>query len=267
MLRQRIVTALMIALPLLGILLFAAPEWIVVALAIVLLLGAWEWSGFIQPAKLFMRMAYVLFIGGLIGGWYFYPHWIPPYTLLYMSVLWWIAASAWIVFFPEFSSRHATGLIGVLVLVPMWIALVTLAMHQVRGAQYILCLLLLVASTDIGAYFVGRAFGKHKLAPRVSPGKTWEGVAGGLISSMIIAVLAAHWFGVQLLPFVVLSLITAIFSIVGDLTESLFKRHTGLKDSSHILPGHGGVLDRIDSITAAAPVFVYGLIYLNVIAQ
>ena len=266
MLRQRIITALLIALPLLGILLFAPAQWIVVALAIVLLFGAWEWSGFIQPTSQLLQIAYVLIIGGLMAGWYYHSHWIYPYTLLFISVLWWIAASAWIIFFPQFSTRHVTGLIGMLVLLPMWVALVLLSMHPDRGAQYILCLLLLVTSTDIGAYFTGRALGKHKLAPYVSPGKTWEGVAGGLISSMIIAVLAAYWFQLRWFPFVVLSLITAMFSIVGDLTESLFKRHSGLKDSSHILPGHGGILDRIDSITAAAPVFVYGLMYLNVIA-
>ncbi|MES1196791.1 MAG: phosphatidate cytidylyltransferase, partial [Steroidobacter sp.] len=126
-------------------------------------------------------------------------------------------------------------------------------------------LLLIVAATDIGAYFTGRAFGKHKLAPRVSPGKTWEGVGGGLLSATVMAMVLSKWLSMPEVSFTMLCVVTAAFSIVGDLTESLFKRHAGLKDSGNILPGHGGVLDRIDSITAAAPVYVYGLMYLNAV--
>jgi phosphatidate cytidylyltransferase len=114
----------------------------------------------------------------------------------------------------------------------------------------------------VGAYFGGRKWGKRKLAPAVSPGKSWEGVASGAVFSTAYAFGATQVFGLpgnQWLLFIVLSLVTVLFSVLGDLTESMFKRHAGIKDSGAILPGHGGVLDRIDSLTAAAPVFVVGL--------
>jgi phosphatidate cytidylyltransferase len=122
-----------------------------------------------------------------------------------------------------------------------------------------LFLLLLVVAADIGAYFAGRQFGRNKLAPRVSPGKTWEGVLGGIGGAGIVAGVGVSFFEVPIGPFVGLSLVTVLASVVGDLTESLFKRHAGVKDSGSLLPGHGGVLDRVDSVTAAAPIFLVGL--------
>ena len=265
MLRQRIITALLLGLPLLAILLLAPPQWILAVLVVVLVLGAWEWSSFLQTTQPIWRISYVLLMACLICLWYFTRQLVSPYTLLFIALLWWITALGWIVFAPHRGTHWVTALAGFFVLLPMWIGLGTLQLHHAHGAQFILCLLLLVISTDIGAYFVGRAFGKHKLAPQVSPGKTWEGAVGGVGASLLVATLAARWFEIPLMPMLALSLMTVIFSIVGDLTESMFKRHAGLKDSSNILPGHGGILDRIDSITAATPVFVYGLIYLNVV--
>jgi phosphatidate cytidylyltransferase len=116
-----------------------------------------------------------------------------------------------------------------------------------------------VVAADIGAYFAGRQFGRSKLAPRVSPGKTWEGVIGGLAAAAAMAFIGVEWFEKNPVPFMSLCAIVVVASIIGDLTESLFKRHAGLKDSGSILPGHGGVLDRVDSVTAAAPVFLVGL--------
>ncbi len=265
MLRQRIITALLLGLPVLVILLCAPTEWILLVLAVALLLGAWEWSGFLRTSHLGVRLIYVLIIAILMYAWHTNSIAVHLETLLLIAIVWWIFALSWIVFFPETRLSWLTYIAGLLVLFPMWIALSTLELHHAHGPQFILCLLLLVISTDIGGYFVGKALGHNKLAPRVSPGKTWEGVAGGVLSSMIIAVIAAYWLDLKPVSFVLLSLVTVIFSVIGDLTESLFKRHAGLKDSSGILPGHGGVLDRIDSITAAAPVFVYGLLHLNVV--
>jgi phosphatidate cytidylyltransferase len=122
----------------------------------------------------------------------------------------------------------------------------------------ILSLMLLVWGADIGAYFFGRAFGKRKLAPRVSPGKSWAGFFGGLFTSVCIAAGLALYLQVpvsQLFVVLLCAAVVVLFSVVGDLTESMFKRQMGIKDSSQLLPGHGGVLDRIDSLTAAAPVF------------
>ena len=122
---------------------------------------------------------------------------------------------------------------------------------------------MLVWAADSGAYFSGRAFGKRKLAPKVSPGKSWEGVVGGLITALVIAFVFIHFSGDALVGernisgFVILSVATVAISVLGDLTESMFKRESGVKDSSQLIPGHGGVLDRIDSLTAAVPFFSY----------
>ena len=143
-----------------------------------------------------------------------------------------------------------------LVLIPAWLALVRL---HAQGPALMLFLLLLVVAADIGAYFAGRHFGRNKLAPRVSPGKTWEGVMGGVVGAAVVALVGVSIFHVSAAPFIGLSLVTVLASVVGDLTESLFKRHAGVKDSGSLLPGHGGVLDRVDSVTAAAPIFLVGL--------
>ena len=122
---------------------------------------------------------------------------------------------------------------------------------------------MLVWAADSGAYFSGRAFGKRKLAPKVSPGKSWEGVVGGLITALVLAFVFIHFSGDALVGernisgFVILSVATVAISVLGDLTESMFKRESGVKDSSQLIPGHGGVLDRIDSLTAAVPFFCY----------
>jgi len=156
---------------------------------------------------------------------------------------------------------------GPFVLLPAWLALVRLHAQgpTLDGPQLLTFLLLLVVAADVGAYFAGRAFGKHKLAPRVSPGKTWEGVAGGLAGASLLALAGALWFELPLPRFVLLCVLVVMISVVGDLAESLFKRHAGVKDSGSILPGHGGILDRIDSLTAAGPCFVLGMDYLGLL--
>jgi len=133
-----------------------------------------------------------------------------------------------------------------------------------RGAQWALFVLALAFAADTGAYFAGRNFGRIKLAPRVSPGKTWEGVIGGTVLAAVAGALAAQWFGLPQRLFVPLCVAGAAFSVVGDLTESMFKRASGLKDSGRLFPGHGGVLDRVDSVLAATPVMCLGLIWLRV---
>jgi phosphatidate cytidylyltransferase len=159
------------------------------------------------------------------------------------------------------------------VLVPAWCALVVLhggILHTTTpGPYYVIVLLMLIAVADTSAYFGGRRWGKKKLAPQVSPGKTWEGVFAAFVGVGICTTFGASLLGyteqgwLQGLLFMMFSVVTAAFSIVGDLAESMFKRHAGVKDSGNLLPGHGGVLDRIDSVTAAAPVFVLGLISLT----
>jgi phosphatidate cytidylyltransferase len=123
-----------------------------------------------------------------------------------------------------------------------------------------------VCAADIGAYFAGRALGRHKLAPKVSPGKTWEGAAGGLLAVSIVAALGAVHFALSVPAAMAFGCGVGMFSIIGDLTESMFKRAAALKDSSNLLPGHGGLLDRLDSVTAAAPLYALGLFGSGVIA-
>jgi phosphatidate cytidylyltransferase len=134
-----------------------------------------------------------------------------------------------------------------------------------RGPLLVLWLVLMVCAADIGAYFAGRAFGHRKLAPLVSPGKTWEGALGGLLMVALVAALGAVYFALPALAVVAFGVGVGIFSIIGDLTESMFKRAASLKDSGTLLPGHGGLLDRIDSVTAAAPLYALGLFGSGVI--
>lgn len=265
MLKQRIITGLLLALPMLAILLFAPPSATVLLFAMILLLGAWEWAGFVGLARIGAKSAYVavVVLTMLIAQFWLLPQ-LGLVITLSAVLLWWLVALAWLALRPHWVTAPLAASAGVLVLVPAWLCLTLLQLNLTNGPQWVLFLFLLVVSADIGGFLFGRHFGKHKLAPTVSPGKTWEGVLGGLVLSTLIAILGALWFVVPIAHFVVLSLITVVASIVGDLTESMFKRHAGLKDSSALLPGHGGVLDRIDSITSATPVFLCGLIYLGV---
>jgi phosphatidate cytidylyltransferase len=147
--------------------------------------------------------------------------------------------------------------IGLLILLPAWQGLM-LFKQWPEANGLILAVMVLVWVADIGAYFSGRRFGKNKLAPQVSPGKSWEGVFGGLAASLLVTLavgLTRDWSGSALLIAIAGAAVVVLISVVGDLTESMFKRQAGLKDSSNLLPGHGGVLDRIDSLTAAIPVF------------
>lgn len=177
------------------------------------------------------------------------------------SVIWWGLATWLVLTYPRSGELWASAacrlLIGLLILLPAWQGLVLLK-HWQLGNWLILSVMVLVWAADIGAYFSGRAFGKRKLAPQVSPGKSWEGVYGGLAVSLVITLvvgISRDWGIGQLLLGLLGAALVVMSSVIGDLTESMFKRRSGIKDSSNLLPGHGGVLDRIDSLTAAIPVF------------
>ena len=172
---------------------------------------------------------------------------------------------------PTFAAGDTPGarmlklIAGSLCVIPAWCALGWLH-SEALGPRWTLFALVLIWAADSGAYFVGSKFGKHKLAPAISPGKTWEGVVGGMAAAMLLAVLVLKGLGLSWSALPALALLTAItagISVVGDLFESLMKRHAGLKDSGTIFPGHGGVMDRIDSLLAALPVFVVGKSWLG----
>ena len=237
----------------------------VLLLTVVVLMGAWEWSAFLKWTDPRARGAFVAVVGILLP-----VAWVVTRTpagleaLLVAALLWWLVALAWIVIAPRRVRPWSAALAGLLSLVPAWLALTHLR-GVAHGAQWVLFALVLVWMADIGAYFCGRRFGRLRLAPAVSPGKTWAGAFGGLAASGVVAVIGGAWFRLPLGPFLVLCLVAVAFSIVGDLTESLLKRFAGMKDSGTLFPGHGGVMDRIDSVTGAAPVLLLGLTFLGVL--
>lgn len=268
MLKQRLLTAaILIPLVVWGILQLPTP-YLALILAAVVIQGGWEWGGLMQLSSLSMRGLYAFLVGLCLAGvWVFVSRDSNDWLVFpVISLFWWLSAVLWVLTYPKTSSRWSPYwvkfLIGLLVLVPTWLAVVGLHEYGDKGPYLVLYLLSLIWVADSGAYFGGKRWGKHKLAPSVSPGKTWEGVISALAASAIYSIIAVNLFslpGNQWLAFIVLSLVTVAFSIIGDLVESMFKRHVNVKDSGALLPGHGGVLDRIDSVTAAAPVFVVGL--------
>ncbi len=265
MLKQRILTALLLA-PLALAALFLLPqqpfEWVAAA---VFLYGAWEWGNFCRLAP-GARALYVVAVAGvmaLVATLVVLQSWA-----LGAALLFWLLALLLVRGYPG-SAGWCRGLVGmlmgVLVLVPSWYALTALR-DQAQGLTLLLMLLMLVWGADIGAYAAGKSFGRNKLLPAVSPGKTREGLWGGLSVCALVGIGFSVWL--ELAPLasvylVLLSIMTGLVSVLGDLLESLFKRERGIKDSGKLLPGHGGVMDRIDSLTAAAPVFLAGLYFLQ----
>ena len=265
-LRKRIITAVILAVAFLAVLLWLPPKATVVVVTALVLAGAWEWSAFLRPTGRLARVVYVAIVALLLfGAWTASADRDVRHLIVIVAVAWWLVALGWIIFAPHSVNPLSAGLAGLLALVPAWLALVRLR-DLPHGAEWVLFTLFLVWSADIGAYFAGHRFGRIRLAPHVSPGKTWEGVIGGFALSAIVAVAGSVWFGLPLYAFVPLCLAAVAFSIVGDLTESLLKRFAGVKDSGTLFPGHGGVMDRIDSVTGAAPVLFFGLIMLGVVA-
>ncbi|MFJ9989216.1 phosphatidate cytidylyltransferase [Pseudomonas putida] len=259
MLKQRIITALiLLPIALGGFFLLNGADF-ALFIGFVVTLGAWEWARLAGLMAQPLRIAYAAVVAGALMVLYLMPDLAP--WVLGASVIWWGLATWLVLTYPRsgelWSSAACRLLIGLLVLLPAWQGLLLLK-HWPLGNGLILAVMVLVWAADIGAYFSGRAFGKRKLAPHVSPGKSWEGVYGGMAVSLLITLvvgLVRDWGLGQLLLGLVGAVIVVMSSVVGDLTESMFKRREGIKDSSNLLPGHGGVLDRIDSLTAAIPMF------------
>jgi phosphatidate cytidylyltransferase len=266
MLKQRMITGVLLALAvLLGVLLLPSALFSVVAMIVLITLAGWEWANLTgfkhhQPRSLFITL--LLLVATLLYFWNT-AHWL----IITIGVVWWGYA-----LYLMKNYKKDTGLqdqswllpiSSFWVLIPAWIALIEL--HQ-NSPLLVLYLVFLVAIADSAAYFAGKAMGLTKLAPELSPGKTVEGFKGGLFGAAIWALLASIYFGLSFgdsIIFIVLSLLVAAISVVGDLYESLLKREKGEKDSGTILPGHGGILDRIDGLLAALPVFTVGLLLIG----
>ena len=264
-LKQRVVTAAMlIPLVVLGVLYLTSP-WLAFGMVVFVAAGFWEWARLVGWLSNIGRAVYT--IGSVLVTFITYQlaeSALFTNGLLVVAVCWWACATAWVIRYQQgidpavWSSPVLRTLGGWCTLIPAWLALVTL--HR-QGPVWVLLLLVVIWGADVGAYFAGKAFGKHRLASLVSPGKSWEGVVGGLLVIVGVAVM----FGLTLSMtaeaitwLVILCVLTGMVSVLGDLVESMWKRRAGLKDSGVLIPGHGGVLDRIDSLTAAAPVFVLG---------
>lgn len=259
MLKQRIITALLLLPIALGGFFLLDGGLFALFIGAVVTLGAWEWARLAGFAAQGLRVGYAALVAVLLYVLYVTPALVP--WVLGAAVLWWVLATLLVLTYPD-SSRYWGGLpgkllIGLLILLPAWQGLVLLKQWP-QANLLIIAVMVLVWGADIGAYFSGKAFGKRKLAPSVSPGKSWEGLYGGLLASLLITAAVGLQQGWQAKGFALAlagAALVVLVSVVGDLTESMFKRQSGIKDSSNLLPGHGGVLDRIDSLTAAVPLF------------
>jgi phosphatidate cytidylyltransferase len=264
-LRQRVTTALLLGALIVVILLWLPPVVAVTTVMIVVAAGAWEWGGFLGLDGAGARFGYVAAIAlGVVLTWSLTDTEPALGLFLWLTLAWWLLALVWLVLAPAWGGRGARALAGFAVLVPAAVGIGKLVAMEPRGQALLLFLLVLIAAADVGAYFGGRALGKRKLAPRVSPNKTWEGLLSGMLASVAAALAGGLLFREPLGRWLLVCLVVALVSVVGDLVESMFKRQVGLKDSSGLLPGHGGVLDRVDSLTAAGPVFLLGLLAFGV---
>ncbi len=259
MLMQRVITAVILAPLAIAGFVFLDGIWFALFVGFVVVLGAWEWARLSGQVTQKGRITYALVVALLLAGLYVAD--LPAQYLFVPALVWWLVALVLIGRYPNgrglWSGSMMCQFFGLFVLLPAWYGLVWLK-AQDNGLLLILAVLVLVWAADIGAYFAGKTWGRHKLLPRVSPGKTIEGLLGGVALTQILTLITLiylDWTLPSVLLGMVGALLVVLFSVIGDLTESMFKRDQGMKDSSNLLPGHGGVMDRIDSLTTAIPVF------------
>ena len=256
MLRQRIVTAVVLAAVVVGGIVFLPVGAFALFVLVLAVPGLYEWATLSGLQGVVSKVAYTLGGAGLLV-----LVWATPAVwpiVLAASALFWVLAAAFVVSFPAgrpiAAGRAWLAVAGAPVFAGAWLGLVVLKQHDF-GHWFILWMFVLVWAADSGAYFAGRAFGRRRLAPRVSPGKTWEGAFGGTALAVVAAGAMAWGLGWEPVSgWVVLAAGLAVAAIVGDLFESAVKRARDVKDSGGLLPGHGGALDRIDSTVAVAPV-------------
>lgn len=278
MLKQRVWTALVLAGAFIASVLYLPLSILAGGFAIVVLAGGWEWSRMAGIAAPIWRWLYVLILAGLLVALTVYcrlvdnPSREVVQPFLGVACLMWSISLLWVKTYPGsavlWGSVLMRALLGYVILALAWLSAVYM-LGLAHGGYLMITMVLVVATADIGAYFSGKAWGRHKLAPQVSPAKTWEGFWGGVLG--VIALALIMW---KLLPpmeiahvglggLMAVFLSTSLASVLGDLVESMIKRESGVKDSGGLLPGHGGVMDRLDSICAAAPVFALGLLLVG----
>lgn len=266
MLKKRLITAAILIPTFIALVLWLSPPYFAMLTTLFVLLAAWEWSSLMGIQKRVFCLIYPICIFGILP----LSLAIPTIYILMAAWVWWCIAFVLVWLYPRASQRWGKGffwrsIMGIAVLLPAWRALNFIRDTDMYGAHQgpyaLLFLCVLIWGADSGAYFAGKIWGKDKLAVAVSPGKTWQGLYGAFVTTLVLTGGALVLFDTYraMWPMVILlSLVTVLFSVLGDLFESMLKRNVGLKDSGRLFPGHGGLLDRIDSLTAAAPVFALG---------
>ena len=276
MLKQRIITAIILALIFITATVFLSSFSYSLFVTIVVLAASWEWCAFIGLAKQVAKVSYLATLGSMIIALYFFLGIVPESLvinsyragiILGLGILFWVLTFFMLKGYPSNSDRwnnkSKIALMGLMALIPTWVGVVQIKYLNPQGFL-LLGMVVMVAAADIGAYFVGKRIGKNRLAPSLSPNKTWEGVMGGFAACLLVGILLIwllHSYLItlsngQILILVLLSLVVMLFDVIGDLLESMLKRNRDLKDSGKILPGHGGILDRVDGLLAVTPIFV-----------
>lgn len=279
MLIQRLLAALVLIPIVIAGLFFLSISNFAIVMLVIFALSSWEWAQFLHFTTKRSKSIFTILLTTLAAIIYYLPSYVYlPINIfeiiLLSSIAWWSVALVLVLSYPKSVKLWGTSFFNKLLfafftLMPFFIAMIQLrqinyGLNSYEGAYWLLYILVLVWATDSGAYFAGRLWGKHKLAPSVSPGKTIEGLMGGVASSIIIGLLVyySHFFNAPFYPFMINSIVAIFASVLGDLTESMFKREANIKDSGHLIPGHGGILDRIDSLTAAMPIFAAFILYI-----
>ena len=277
MTKTRVIAALVLTPLAIAAMLLLPTPWLMALAAVIFLVGLWEWLRLTDIDDTLARSVLLVVNLALMVAivWASRTDQGFSYVLLQImvvvGVVWWLLAGLWLKHY-GFASDHDTHArvfklaAGTLAIIPAWCAIGVIHGGQPYGHRWLFVALAIVWAADSGAYFAGRHYGRRKLAPRISPNKTVEGLAGGLLCGLAVALAFAPLAGATLaqLPAVALvALVAVAFSVVGDLFESLLKRHVGAKDSGDLIPGHGGILDRIDGVVAALPVFALGKAWLG----
>jgi len=279
---SRVLTALtLLPLAISGII-FLPTSYFAIILALIFAIGAHEWT---KISQLSGSLSKIFITTVLVGFWLLWEFIINSASLTLivnlLALTFWLGATYLVIQYPNKSEHWAANTLlsfvfGLLVLLPSWFALVALKSIEVfhwdsiemAGSGLLLVLMCTVWIADTGAYFTGRKWGNRKLIPHVSPGKTRAGAYGAIVLATFFLAIFSMILGNQIsstMIIILLTIIIVVFSIVGDLFESMFKRQSGIKDSGSILPGHGGILDRIDSITAAGPIFCCAILLMEAI--
>jgi phosphatidate cytidylyltransferase len=258
LIRTRVITGALLGVALVVTVLLLSTPLMAAILGVLWAVGAWEWAGLARLSAA-ARLGYAAACAAAMVAALLWGGADAAFAMLVFALAWWVLAFIAVLTFPREFAMSTVGVVGFVVLLPSWFLLVRLHGSGPTGPELAMTVLAIVWAADVGAYTFGRWIGRVKLAPAVSPGKTWEGVSGGVLAAAAAALAAALWLGLPRGVMVAIGVATALVSVVGDLSVSVFKRNVGLKDTGTLLPGHGGVMDRIDSLTAAIPVFVLGL--------